>query len=120
MSQSSVHHVSSIAQFHKESGLPAPEHPLISLVDSGALNFAGEKRDKSWVQDFYSIGLKRNIQAKFRYGQQQYDFDGGFMAFIAPGQVVHVVVEKAPERRPTGWLLLVHPDFFWARPWRRP
>ncbi|RYZ61708.1 MAG: AraC family transcriptional regulator [Chitinophagaceae bacterium] len=65
-----------------------------------------------WVQNFYSIGLKRNLQCKFRYGQQQYDFDEGLLSFIAPGQLVHLTLEKQAVP-PSGYLLLIHPDFIW-------
>ena len=37
------------------------------------------------------------------------------MSFVAPGQVVHLVVEK-PEVKPTGMLLFIHPDFLWNTP----
>ncbi len=48
------------------------------------------------VFDFYSISLKRNFNAKFRYGQQQYDFDEGIMFFISPGQVFGIEVNEEP------------------------
>jgi AraC family transcriptional activator of pobA len=59
--------------------------------------------------------LKRNIQGKFRYGQQQYDFDEGLISFVAPGQVVHLTVER-PKVKPTGMLLFIHPEFLWNTP----
>jgi len=71
----------------------------------------------SWVQDFYTIGLKRNVKGKFRYGQQRYDFDGGLLSFIAPAQVFGIEeVDYGSGEGPTGWLLLVHPDFLWNTP----
>src|SRR5690606_19124448 len=69
----------------------------------------------TWMQQFYSIGLKRNIQCKFRYGQQKYDFDEGLLSFVAPGQVIQLTLDK-PEIRPSGYLLLIHPDFLWSTP----
>jgi len=105
----------SISEFHKMSGLPKPEHPLVSLVDYSLVNYQTDQKEISWVQNFYSIGLKRNIQGKFRYGQQQYDFDDGLMSFVAPGQVVHLTVEKL-DIKPTGILLFIHPDFLWNTP----
>ena len=57
--------------------------------------------------------MKRGVNGKFRYGQQQYDFDEGIMSFVAPGQVIHVKPFRDPKTRPTGWLLLIHPDFLW-------
>ncbi|HEY0652097.1 MAG TPA: helix-turn-helix transcriptional regulator [Chryseosolibacter sp.] len=104
-----------ISEFHKMSGLPKPEHPLVSLVDYSLVEYQVKEKEISWIQNFYSIGLKRNIQGKFRYGQQQYDFDEGLMSFVAPGQVVHLTVEKL-EVKPTGILLFIHPDFLWNTP----
>lgn len=112
MSAKQIHTFNSISEFHKLSGLPKPEHPLVSLVDYGLVDYQTTEKEISWVQNFYSIGLKRNIQGKFRYGQQQYDFDEGLMSFVAPGQLVHLTVER-PAVKPTGLLLFIHPDFIW-------
>lgn len=94
------------------AGLPKPEHPLVSLVDYSLVEYQTDKKEISWIQHFYTIGLKRNIQGKFRYGQQQYDFDEGLLSFVSVGQVVHLTVEK-PTIKPSGFLLLIHPDFIW-------
>jgi len=95
------------------SGLPKPEHPLVCLVDYGLVEYQTGEKEISWVQKFYSIGLKRNMQqAKFRYGQQEYDFNEGLLSFIAPGQSMQLEIDN-PEVKPTGWLLLIHPDFIW-------
>ena len=115
MKNKSIHAFSTISEFHKMSGLPKPEHPLVSLVDYGLVEYQTDEKEISWVQNFYSIGLKRNIQGKFRYGQQQYDFDEGLMSFVAPGQLVHLAAEK-PKEKPTGLLLFIHPDFLWNTP----
>jgi len=85
---------------------------LVSLVDYGLVEYQTDEKEISWVQHFFTIGLKRNIQGKFRYGQQQYDFDEGLLSFVSAGQVVHLTAEK-PKVKPTGFLLLIHPDFIW-------
>ena len=115
MKAKNIYTFNTISEFHKLSGLPKPEHPLVSLVDYGLVEYQTPESEISWVQNFYSIGLKRNITGKFRYGQQQYDFDEGLMSFVAPGQVVHLTVEK-PDVKPTGLLLFIHPDFLWNTP----
>ncbi|PZU17040.1 MAG: AraC family transcriptional regulator [Chryseobacterium sp.] len=103
-----------INDFHKLSGLPKPEHPLVSLVDYGLVDYQTDEKEISWVQYFYSIGLKRNIpQGKFRYGQQEYDFDEGLLSFISPGQSMQLEINNDSLIKPTGWLLLIHPDFIW-------
>ncbi|MBT1704090.1 helix-turn-helix domain-containing protein [Chryseosolibacter indicus] len=113
--QKTIHTFNTISEFHKMSGLPKPEHPLVSLVDYGLVDYQTNEKEISWVQNFYSIGLKRNIQGKFRYGQQQYDFDEGLLSFVAPGQVVRLTVEKQTIK-PSGILLFIHPDFLWNTP----
>ncbi len=113
MSNKQIHRFNSIAEFHKMSGLPKPEHPLVSLVDYGMVDYRTDETEISWMQDFYSVGLKRNIQGKFRYGQQQYDFDEGLMTFVAPKQVVSITLDKTQTVKPSGFLLFVHPDFLW-------
>ncbi len=80
------------------------------------MDYQTDEAQIHWVQDFYSIGLKRDIQGKFQYGQQQYDFDEGLMAFVSPGQVVSIAVERSLTVKPSGWMLLVHPDFLWNTP----
>ncbi len=106
--------IKSISEFHQLRNLPAPEHPLISVVNVGDFSYPEETRNLKIVMDFYSVSLKRNC-GKIRYGQQQYDFDGGVMYFIAPHQVFSV--QHSPdEPKQTGWMLLIHPDFFWNTP----
>ncbi|MBO0322391.1 helix-turn-helix transcriptional regulator [Muricauda sp. CAU 1633] len=104
-----------LSEFHTFCDLPKPEHPLVSLVDYGKVNYQTHEKEVTWIQNFYSIGLKRDIPAKVRYGQQEYDFDEGLLSFIAPRQVLQL--EMLPsETAPSGWLLLIHPDFLWNTP----
>ncbi|HMM04059.1 MULTISPECIES: response regulator transcription factor [unclassified Dysgonomonas] len=112
MENKKIHICNTITEFHKMCNLPKPEHPLISLVDYGLVEYQTDGNEISWIQYFYSVGLKRDIQGKFRYGQLPYDFDEGVVAFVAPGQLVNIIVEES-EIKPSGWVLLIHPDFLW-------
>ena len=104
-----------ISEFYRFRGFPQPEHPLISVVNLETVqNF--KLIEISLIWDFYVVALKRNFNAKMRYGQQEYDFDEGLMSFVSPGQVVRLVVEKDSISKQSGWLLLVHPDFLWNTP----
>jgi len=118
MPNKQIQRIDTITEFHRQRGLAKPEHPLISLVDYSQVRHSVEQNVVTWVQGFYSIGLKRNVCGKFRYGQQQYDFDEGLLSFIAPGQVfsIEVLPEEQMTQRPSGWLLLIHPDFLWNTP----
>lgn len=109
-----------IGEYHKSMGLPAPAHPLVSVIDLESIKQLPDDRwaeiDKfSFVFDFYNIALKRNLHAKFKYGQQKYDFDEGVMFFMAPGQILGIAIDESAKKlhRPTGWALLIHPDFLW-------
>jgi AraC family transcriptional activator of pobA len=116
MAEKKIHHLKNITEFHRHRGLKPPQHPLISVVNYADVQLAADDRNVSWVFDFYSIAVKRNLNAKLHYGQQEYDFDEGVMYFIAPGQVFSVSFDGADEWERSGWILLVHPDFLWNTP----
>ncbi|MDE3741781.1 helix-turn-helix domain-containing protein [Maribacter polysaccharolyticus] len=107
-----VRRIKTISEFHRVRGLTPPLHPLVSLVDYGEAKILPEYIGEHWIFDFYSVGIKRNV-GTLRYGQQEYDFDGGILSFIAPGQRLSIVPNHRARMKPSGWLLLLHPDFFW-------
>jgi AraC family transcriptional regulator, transcriptional activator of pobA len=106
----------SIAEFHTFCNLPSPEHPLISLIDYSKVSYPVHENELKWIQNFYSIGLKRNVNARFNYGQQQYDFNSGVLTFVSPLQFLKIEINQNVIVEPTGWLLLIHPDFLWNTP----
>jgi len=105
--------IKTIADFHRLRGLPKPEHPLISVVNLDTVIHSDNNEPASLVLDFYSISIKRCLPSKFKYGQQEYDFDEGVMFFIAPGQVFKIEVDPDSTTKRSGWLLLIHLDFLW-------
>lgn len=105
--------IKTISEYHRLRGLPKPMHPLISIVDFSSIQYAEETEEVNWIFDFYSIALKRNFGSKFTYGQQQYDFDDGILFFMSPGQLFGVKIEDKNNFYPSGYMLLVHPDFLW-------
>ena len=115
MTNRKLYTVDTIAEFHRISGLPKPQHPLISLVDYSLVEYQIEESEISWIQDLYFMGFKRDIQGKLHYGQSQYDFDEGLMCFIAPRQLVKMIIDKSGIK-PSGYLLAFHPDFIWNTP----
>lgn len=108
--------LNSLSAFHTLCNLSQPEHPLVSLIDYSKVEYPFEENQISWIQEFYSIGLKRNVNAKFNYGQQVYDFNQGLLSFISPLQFLKIEINQEAKVSPTGWLLLIHPDFFWNTP----
>jgi AraC family transcriptional regulator, transcriptional activator of pobA len=105
--------IKTISEYHRLRGLPKPMHPLISIVDFSSIEYSEETEDVNWIFDFYSIALKRNFGSKFTYGQQQYDFDDGILFFMSPGQLFGVKIDDKNNFHPSGYMLLVHPDFLW-------
>ncbi|MEH6656272.1 helix-turn-helix transcriptional regulator [Leeuwenhoekiella marinoflava] len=105
--------VKTIEEFHFLSGLEAPKHPLVSIVNYSGLNISQKERDSSWMLDFYLVAIKRGLQGKMFYGQQAYDCDKGIMFFVAPKQVFSIQPDPSPNDKRSGWMLLIHPDFIW-------
>ncbi|WP_316832834.1 helix-turn-helix transcriptional regulator [Pedobacter aquatilis] len=118
MANTLFHKFKTISEFHKFRGLPKPEHPLISVINLADVKSVPEGKNNI-VLDFYSIALKRNFNAKIRYGQQAYDFDEGILFFISPGQIFSIEVEEGTSLKQSGWMLVVHPDFLWNTPLAR-
>lgn len=74
-----------------------------------------ESGKQSLLFDFYMISVKRDMNHKYRYGQQDYDFDEGVLFCMAPHQLLTIMREENA-KNPTGWSLLIHPDFLWNTP----
>ncbi|GAB4006607.1 helix-turn-helix domain-containing protein [Spirosoma migulaei] len=104
--------IKTISEYHQFMELSKPEHPLVSVT-----RFEDSKRQCtapfSRIMDFYSIAIKRNFNVKLKYGQQDYDFDEGILFCMSPGQVLRVETDHTQAQKPTGWHLLIHPDFLW-------
>lgn len=102
-----------IAEYHRMLELPKPEHPLISVINLESIKYLPHQELINLVFDFYAIALKRTPNTKYKYGQQEYDFDEGVMFFMSPGQVFGVEIDKDAASKRRGWSLLIHPDFLW-------
>jgi AraC-like DNA-binding protein len=113
MTISKIEHIKTISEFHRLRGLPQPEHPLISVVDYSMIKRPANIGDLNLMLDFYQISIKRGINAKMKYGQQEYDFDEGVMFFGAPNQVFKIKPNRNSMKKRSGWILFIHPNFFW-------
>lgn len=110
--ETEIRKIDTIKALHEIRELGKPKHPLISLVNYADVKHYAHDNHVNWIQNFYSIAMKKNIQGKLRYGHQQYDFDEGFMSFLAPKQSLNVIVEEGDHNK-AGWILFIHPDFIW-------
>ena len=89
------------AFYHKEN-----LHPLVSIMDfngrvpeiyASKMNFG-----------FYAVYLKEVMCGDMKYGRYTYDYQDRTLVFVAPGQVIHVDINK--DYKPQGYALLFHPD----------
>lgn len=103
----------SLSVLHRALGLPKPLHPLISLVNYGAIYMSPEDRSRPMAMDFYKISFKSNFRGQVKYGQQYYDFEEGGLSFFAPKQVI---TPSTANEDYTGYTLLIHPDFIRSYP----
>ena len=106
-----------ISEFHAFRQLPAPQHPLISVIDVGTVPQPGSDDPASMLFDFYTISVKRLRNVKIKYGQHPFDFNEGILSFMSPGQVFSIAVDNKDEAvEKSGWVINIHPDFLWNTP----
>jgi AraC family transcriptional activator of pobA len=104
----------SISESHRAFGLPAPQHPLISLVHFNETNpFNTDMAPIYDVLSFYKITLITKNSGRLKYGQDYYDYNEGSMLFLAPNQLVGTVEYN---RDTHAYILLIHPDFLFGHP----
>lgn len=105
----------SLSDMHRAFGLPAPAHPLISLIDGATNRIIIASLPQSHVLNFYKISYKPSLGGKLKYGQDYYDFDEGGLLFAAPNQVIGNHGNNDGEIC-SQYTLLIHPDFLWNYP----
>ena len=105
--------VKTIDEYHKLMGYGKPLHPLISIINLSDIRKLPFSEPVNLIYDFYCVTLKKNNCLKFTYGQQDYDFKDGTMFFMSPRQVFGFNTNNQVMEKPTGWALLIHPDFLW-------
>ena len=114
MESSKLHRLKTISEYHRLTGLPKPDHPLISVINFANLENKQVKESINVVFDFYSIALKRIKGMVYRYGQHHYDYEDGVLFFSSPNQVIRFEFnDEQMHENPSGWMLLIHPDFLW-------
>lgn len=102
--------LSSLSEAHRFMGLPQPQHPLISLINSAAVPEGFTLPAHSHVLKFYKISYRPVMSGRLRYGQGHYDFDEGGLLLAAPNQVIGSNADKEV-RSCSRYTLLIHPDF---------
>lgn len=115
MEKKQPYQIKSISEFHQLFKLDKPEHPLISVIEIVPFDEIPTDLPGTIIYGFYHISLKKNFKApvKFKYGQQEYDFDEGVLSFMAPGQISGFDPARYSTPEQSGWMLLIHPDLLW-------
>ena len=106
-----------ITSVHRAFGLPAPQHPLISLLNTKDLRDSN-RPSGAHVLHFYKISFKTALSGKVRYGQGYYDFDEGGLLFASPNQVIGSDDDQHAEDL-SFYTMLIHPDFLNGHPLAR-
>lgn len=102
------HIIQSISELHRLFALPRPEHPLVSVINFELLSYKHSDIWKHFANDFYCITIKKGNNGKFKYGQQDYDFNEGMMTFTRPRQVFSVTATN--DNPVTGYMLVFKAD----------
>jgi AraC family transcriptional activator of pobA len=109
--------IESISEFHRLLSLPAPLHPLVSVINVKDVKTLNGNVWAKFSANFYSVSIKHDVKVKVKYGQQYYDFDKGVMSFSSPKQVQAVELDDLNSLIRdcgSGWMLLFHPDFLYG------
>lgn len=100
-----MQHYKTLSELHRANGLPAPEHPLLSLVGCMSNCPLG---DREFTSDCYMIGLKKLKAGVIMYGRTPYDHSNGSMMFVKPRQIIEM---KGLELEENAFLIFIHEDF---------
>jgi len=100
--------IDSVSQLHALAGLPAPKHPLISVIDVSEWEIGEEWLEQKFCLGLYSIALKDG-GCGMNYGRNSYDFSEGVLLFTAAGQTSSMQESQKKGER-TGWMIIFHPD----------
>ena len=103
--------INSISQAHQSVGLPAPKHPLVSVVKTEDFRPTIDFRGLKVINNLYQITLKQQGCGNLTYGKNSYDYEEGTLVFISPGQVTTFEGEMPTyDEGNKGWTLAFHPD----------
>ncbi|MGH1516428.1 helix-turn-helix domain-containing protein [Chryseobacterium sp. JK1] len=104
----------SISETHQAFGLPAPQHPMISLVHFNKDNpFNTTMAPIYDILSFYKITFITKNRGRLKYGRNYYDYDESSMLFLAPNQLAGSTDYNSETHC---YILLIHPDFLLGHP----
>lgn len=108
---STIFEINTISQAHQSVGLPAPKHPLVSVVRTADYRPTMDFRGIKVVNNLYQISLKNLGCGNLMYGKNSYDYEEGTLVFTSPGQVT-IFEGELPENleNDNSWTLAFHSD----------
>lgn len=106
-----VQHFRSLSAYMAYLELPAPEHPMLSVLFAAGEDFLPCPKASSppISNDCYSISLKKIVKGSINYGRTKYDFNNGALMFMAPRQVLQWDEQLAMEQQ--GFSINFHADY---------
>lgn len=102
-------HIKSIHQLHQIAGLEPPKHPLFSIYRLEDIRLIHGQLSERMTYDFFSVGLKKNLEGFVKYGRTNYDFQEGVLGFTAPYQVMEFSSDLL--NKATGWIFFFKKEF---------
>ena len=95
--------------------MPAPQHPLIALINGIDKTLNLQPPKQGHVLNFYKISYRLYLGGTLKYGQTYFDFNDGGMLFAAPNQIIGINRDENDTSESTcirqQITLLIHPDF---------
>ncbi len=104
-----ITHIQSIHQLHQYAGLEPPKHPLFSIHRLEDIKLINSQFPERLTYDFFSIGLKKDLEGFVKYGRKNYDFHEGALGFTAPYQVMEFNSDLL--NNATGWIFFFQKEF---------
>lgn len=104
-------HFKTLSSYFEYTQLPAPEHPMLSVLTARGEEFLPCPKESSppVTNELYNISLKKIVKGDLKYGRTKYDFSNGVMVFMAPRQVMQWDSTLVIEQK--GFSVTFHEDF---------
>lgn len=106
---SSPEPIHALIRLHRLLKLEEPKNALVSIIPLDQVYANRSLVERPFVQDFYSITIRKSFKDKVRYSEYNYH-DNGVMVCIGLGRDVRIDKRIIPEME--GYVLAIDPDFF--------
>ena len=100
-----VERIDTVGQYNILAGIDTL-HPLVNVINFNEVPTIQHFRRYMGI---YAVFLKNIKCGDMTYGCQPYDYEGGTLVVVSPGQV-YGIDSKGVAIRPSGYALIFHPD----------